>query len=93
MPYLNYVCRTYKRSKLLVDDSKPTREPDVKVVDILRINMDLLCKVLGGWFWVRCWFSHALAYMQMQGTQVNLTVCPFTVRNNTVRWIFISYVA
>lgn len=93
MPYLNSLCRTYKSSKLLVDDSKPTREPDAKAVDNLRINMDILCKTLGDLFWVGCWFSHALPYMQMQGTQVHINVCPFTVNNNTGRRIFISYVA
>ena len=30
---------------LLVDDPKPSQEPDVKVVDILKFNMDLLCKI------------------------------------------------
>lgn len=30
---------------LLVDDPRPTPEPDVKVLDILKINMDLLCKI------------------------------------------------
>ena len=30
---------------LLVDEPKPSWEPDVKVVDILKFNMDLLCKI------------------------------------------------
>lgn len=39
MSYLNSVCKNCKGSKfILVDDSKPTREPDVKAVDILRMK-------------------------------------------------------
>jgi hypothetical protein len=36
-----------------VDYIKPLGEPAVKV-NILRINMYFLCKILGCWFWVRC---------------------------------------
>ena len=34
-------CKSHKGSKLLLDDPNPTWESDVKVVDILRINMCL----------------------------------------------------
>jgi hypothetical protein len=36
----------------MVDDPEPSREADVKVVDILKINLYLLCKILEYWFWV-----------------------------------------
>jgi hypothetical protein len=49
LSYLNSVCKGYKSFKaLLVEDPKTRREPDVKMVDILKINMYLHCKV----FWV-----------------------------------------
>lgn len=32
---------------LLVGDLKPTREPDVKVMDIVKVNMYLKCKIVG----------------------------------------------
>ena len=48
MSYLNSVCKCYKDSNFLfVADPKPTWEADVMVVDILTINMYLLCKTLG----------------------------------------------
>ena len=35
----------------LIDEPKPsTQEPHVKVVDMLRINVHLLCKIFGCWF-------------------------------------------
>ena len=34
---------------LLVDDAKPSWKLDVKMVDTLKINMYLLCKILGCW--------------------------------------------
>lgn len=37
---------------LLVDDAKPSWRLDVKMVDTLKINMYVLCKVLGCWLWV-----------------------------------------
>jgi hypothetical protein len=42
-----------------VDDSKPTRDhnADAKAVDILRINMYLLRKIIGCWFCVGVGFS------------------------------------
>jgi hypothetical protein len=43
---------------LSVVDPKPSAwEPDVKVVDILKFNMHLMCKILGCWFWVECFIS------------------------------------
>lgn len=32
---------------LLVGDLKPTREHDVKVMDIVKVNMYLKCKIVG----------------------------------------------
>ena len=47
MSYLNSLCKNYKGSKfILVDDSKPTREPDVKAVDILRLKYVLIMQDL-----------------------------------------------
>lgn len=52
-PYLDTICKSYKGVKgSPVDDPKPCLEPDVNVVDISKINMYLMCKVLG------CWFSY-----------------------------------
>lgn len=51
--YFYSLCKIYQVSKvLLVDDSKLSREPnaDAKAVDIIRINMYLLHKILGCWF-------------------------------------------
>ena len=51
MFYLNSVAEGHKSSKVsLVDGPNLTQEPCVKVVDILKINMYLLCKILGCWF-------------------------------------------
>ena len=56
MPYLDFVCKSHKGSKfVLVDDPKPTREPDIKVVDILKNQIGLVVQefralVLGGVF-------------------------------------------
>ena len=36
--------------KLVDDPEQSTQELDVKVADKLRINMYLLCKLLGYWF-------------------------------------------
>ena len=38
------------------DDPKPSWEVDVKVVDILKINVALLCKIFAYWFLAGCWF-------------------------------------
>ena len=51
-PYLDFVCKSHKGSKfVLVDDPKPTLDPDIKVVDILKIKLYLLCKNFARWFW------------------------------------------
>jgi hypothetical protein len=50
MFYLNSVAESHKSSKAsLVDGPKLTQEPSVKVVDILKTNMYLLCRILGCW--------------------------------------------
>lgn len=36
----------------------------MKVVDILIVNMCLLCKILVWWFWSKCWFEHHLSYLR-----------------------------
>jgi hypothetical protein len=59
--YLNFVCRCYEGSRvMLIDDLKPTREPDFKVVDTLIVNLYSLFKNLWCWFWVGCWFYPAI---------------------------------
>lgn len=53
-PYLDFVCKSHKGSKfVLVDDPKPTLDPDIKVVDILKNQIVLIVQefralVLGG---------------------------------------------
>ena len=54
MSFSNPVCKSYNGSILLVDDPKPAREPDVKVVDISHNEHVLIVqetKVLAfGWY-------------------------------------------
>ena len=46
----------------LVDDPKPTREHNIKVVDIFIINEHLSCTIVRGCLWVYCWFKLRQAY-------------------------------
>lgn len=47
MSYLNSSVQKLEKFKVLViEDPKPTQQPNVKVVNILRTNMYFLCKIL-----------------------------------------------
>lgn len=66
---------------ILIDDPKPSWEPDVKAVDILKINMDLLCKIHGCWFYMlylTCCFC--LKFCQLSG----MLACYFLYINRSI---------
>lgn len=50
---------------VLVENPVPTEEHDVKVMDILKTNMYLLCMILVCWFW------HHLPYFQPRNSKEN----------------------
>ena len=55
MPYPNAVCNSYKDSKFywyMIQMHQGTREIDVKLVNILKIKMYLLRKILECQIWV-----------------------------------------
>ena len=49
--YVDFECKSDKGSEVyLVDDPKPTHVHDIKVMNILKTNMYILCNVPGCWF-------------------------------------------
>lgn len=48
---------------LLVTDPKPTRERDIEVVEILKSNMHMSCKILAHCSRMGCWFYNNDAWL------------------------------
>lgn len=68
MPSSDFVCKGSKSSKShwLITQKCWGRGGglDAHMVNIIIINMRLLCKTLGCSFWVGCWFLHPIPYMR-----------------------------
>lgn len=60
---------------MLVDDPNPIQELDIKVVDILIINKELLCEILGSdqyQAFLPCWIKFKHKYHELQANS-NIT--------------------
>lgn len=66
MSFVSSLCKSYMGAKFLGRWPKTNTGANDRVLDILRINVYLLTKILGCWFWVDFWLSHHLPYGHLE---------------------------
>ena len=91
MYFLNIMCESYKRFKVvLVDGPNPTQMPDVMVVGTLTTNTLSLPKNLVCWVWAGSWFEHYLTHLLVGNVVPNhtfFTPHPRETSATKARWI------